>query len=212
MKYCRKMKLVDCDENLPEINSESIQRVICTNEDDFYKNPHILSNLDKEMEKIIHQSNISDYDKWLLYNETLRRYLYFIRQPELHKNINERNSEHNSQTKETEIPFFLKNVSTPFNVPNHFSFHEALDETPDISPNSSKYENSRSSRNTNKYISDRKKSSISKSSPNKSYEYSPITTRARAKIRNKKESPHSSSNKIYNNWEKLGKRFLKQPQ
>lgn len=72
MKHCRKMKLVDCNDN-----TSSITDVSHHVEDEFLKNPHLLSNLDVEMKKIIERNNIPDYDKWIMYNEVLRRYLFF---------------------------------------------------------------------------------------------------------------------------------------
>lgn len=198
MKHCRKMKLVNCDDYVPNISTERIQKIICTTEDDFYKKNHILPILDKEMEKIIHQTNIPDYDKWLMYNEVLQRYLFFVKQQLTQSFNNDQPMYENNQSA-------VKTYSNPNNLsmtetPKIFKFGESFNnnKTPDVSQNVIKSLRDSLRRES----STRKRKILPKRKRVVSPRTSPIITRRTAKEK-------SNLNEIFKNWEKLGKDYMK---
>lgn len=75
MKYTKKMKLVDIDEpGLIEKNA-----VDCMMSDSNYASPRVLSALDGIMDAILKRNDLDDGAKWILYNQTLHRYLNFVK-------------------------------------------------------------------------------------------------------------------------------------
>lgn len=65
MEFAKKLVLVE-----PETFDRISQRVDVR--------PNTLSLLDQEMKSVLNNKNISDYEKWLLYNQTLQRYLNIV--------------------------------------------------------------------------------------------------------------------------------------
>lgn len=78
MKYTKKMKLVELDNGHLENNMQCSSLLSDSN----YTAPRVFSTLDELMNKILNAADLSDNDKWILYNQTLQRYLNYM------KNIN----------------------------------------------------------------------------------------------------------------------------
>lgn len=76
MKYTKKMKLVEFKDGAQQ---PQIPNYIYNN-DTTYAQPKVLLNLDKSMSDILFSQNLSDNDKCSLYNQTLQRYLHFVKQ------------------------------------------------------------------------------------------------------------------------------------
>lgn len=67
MKYSRKMKLIDVDNIFSEQKADQ-------------SNEKSLSNLDKNMKRILDSKTISDEQKLKLYNFELQKYMFFLKQ------------------------------------------------------------------------------------------------------------------------------------
>lgn len=81
MKYAKKMRLVEInDDEYTNTHTKNIDQHIYTmnDSDDTYFKPKVLSSLDKEMDAILRNSEMNEYDKWNLYKRTLHKYLNFI--------------------------------------------------------------------------------------------------------------------------------------
>lgn len=74
MKYARKMKLVpfDDDSAMNRTHSDGLS-------DKHFVTPRVLSTLDGVMNEILRRSDLNDGDKWRLYNQSLQRYLNFVK-------------------------------------------------------------------------------------------------------------------------------------
>lgn len=70
MKCAKKMRLVEVDD-IPNNYSNTIT-------DENYTKPRMLSSLDNKMMEILKSNSLHDFDKWMLYNQTLQRYLKFV--------------------------------------------------------------------------------------------------------------------------------------
>lgn len=107
---------------LVELNSEcnpnnQLQRNVIS--DEAYSKPYVLSNLDRLMDGILRKPGISDGDKWLLYNQTLQRYLNFVKaQSKSHHSSQNNNITEIIQPQENFTP--LENT---FNAPDDLSFN-----------------------------------------------------------------------------------------
>lgn len=75
MKYAKKMKLVDIDE-VNTIEKNYTPGIIS---DSDYVQPRMLSSLDRVMRGILERKDLDDGSKWTLYNQTLHRYLNFVK-------------------------------------------------------------------------------------------------------------------------------------
>lgn len=83
MKFAKKMKLVDID----DISHHSpVQSVSPLPSDEDFVAPRILSILDNSMNSILNRNDMNDGEKWILYNQTLQKYLNYM------KNSRTRNS------------------------------------------------------------------------------------------------------------------------
>lgn len=74
MKYAKKMQLVELEsdcQNVQGLNSNSLPL------DKIYAEPRV--SLDTLMNEILNKSEVCDNDKWVLYNQTLQRYLNFMK-------------------------------------------------------------------------------------------------------------------------------------
>lgn len=74
MKFTKKMKLVECDDESATINQYSQQ----LNNDSEYTKPRVLSKLDTIMSQILYRKDIADSEKWKLYTQMLQRYQHFM--------------------------------------------------------------------------------------------------------------------------------------
>lgn len=72
MKYAKKMKLVDIDDVTHSSSGPSNHSMPS---DDNFITPRILSLLDNAMNDILNRSDVDDGEKWILYNQSLQRYL-----------------------------------------------------------------------------------------------------------------------------------------
>lgn len=79
MKYTKKMKLVELESEDRFNNNNKIHQGACTLSDGAYTKPHVLPALDRLMDEILQKTGISDADKWQLYNQTLQKYLNFVK-------------------------------------------------------------------------------------------------------------------------------------
>lgn len=75
MKYAKKMKLVDIGE-VSAIEKNYSSGIIS---DSDYVQPRMLSSLDRVMRGILERKDLDDGSKWTLYNQTLHRYLNFVK-------------------------------------------------------------------------------------------------------------------------------------
>lgn len=79
MKYAKKMRLVECDDNESEKTTHQQKYVYNLSEETFTK-PSTFLDLDSTMRSILSREDITDNEKWLHYNQALQRYLFFIKQ------------------------------------------------------------------------------------------------------------------------------------
>lgn len=77
MKFAKKMKLVDIDDDISHTSIASTQQLLPT--DDNFTAPRMLSILDNSMNSILNRHDIDDGEKWALYNQTLQRYLNYMK-------------------------------------------------------------------------------------------------------------------------------------
>lgn len=77
MKYAKKMRLVEIDNELN--NEHSLNQSKILHSDEKYAEPRVLSALDNMMNNILKQKDMSDSDKWTLYNQVLQRYLALVK-------------------------------------------------------------------------------------------------------------------------------------
>lgn len=82
MKYAKKMKLVEIDDN-SQLSSLSMPT------DENFSTPRILSILDNSMNGILNRHDINDGEKWTLYNQVLQRYLNHIKKLNAKNSVNE---------------------------------------------------------------------------------------------------------------------------
>lgn len=72
MKYAKKMKLVDID----DAGSHQSNNLYQNNQsDDKFLEPRTLSILDASMNEILSRNDMPDSEKWILYNQTLHKFL-----------------------------------------------------------------------------------------------------------------------------------------
>lgn len=88
MKYTKKMKLVEFKDDIQQPHNPNY-----TYNDTAYAQPKVLHNLDGTMSEILFNNELSDIDKCTLYNQTLQRYLHFVKQNQKQPSTN-----HNTQT------------------------------------------------------------------------------------------------------------------
>lgn len=69
------MKLVEFKDDVQQPQNPNY-----TYNDTTYAQPKVLLNLDKSMSEILFNHDLSDHDKYSLYNQTLQRYLHFVKQ------------------------------------------------------------------------------------------------------------------------------------
>lgn len=77
MKYAKKMKLIDIDDDTASSNRESSYQALQS--DDKFTASRTLSFLDNSMNDILNRSDIDDNEKWLLYNQTLQKFLAYMK-------------------------------------------------------------------------------------------------------------------------------------
>lgn len=78
------MKLIELD-SIDQTNNEFIHTSSPIS-DETYSKPYVLSALDRLMNDILKKSGLSDGEKWQLYNQTLQRYLNFVKAQSKEKN------------------------------------------------------------------------------------------------------------------------------
>ena len=78
------MKLVELD-SIDQTNNDFIHTSSPIS-DETYSKPYVLSALDRLMNDILKKSGLSDGEKWQLYNQTLQRYLNFVKAQSKEKN------------------------------------------------------------------------------------------------------------------------------
>lgn len=192
------MRLVDFNEDTT--NNTIPREGLPNSEDEFLKKPHVLSILDNEMEKIMQQTNIPDYDKWILYNEVLRRYLFFARQPELQNNYENKFSEEVSN-----IYPVLNNIteeSTPKygDKPNRFHDEDEISDISSINDLQNSLRLKTTIKNKNKISHKR----IFKT------RRSPVVTRSKSNKTKSRKLIHFDLKDIAGNWEELDKGYLEE--
>lgn len=111
------MKLVECDTGID-------QKMGVIN-DSTYTEPKVLHNLDNAMADILYNKNLTDNEKWALYNQILHRYLYFARQSTMATT----NTQKTSDT--PTIPFNETILSTPV---KHFFETARMSNANDLPP------------------------------------------------------------------------------
>lgn len=74
MKYAKKMKLIDIDETTPTHPSNDLHQ-----SDANFVTPRTLSMLDGAMNDILNRCDIPDGEKWILYNQTLQKFLNYMK-------------------------------------------------------------------------------------------------------------------------------------
>lgn len=122
MKYTKKMKLVDIDEIPLEQNN-----IATTMSDSNYASPRVLSSLDNIMSGVLNRNDLDDTDKWILYNQSLHRYLNFI------KNQNQQQSiakNHNQQPNNNDFeytPSLFKPAHSQFEISGVETLRDSLD-------------------------------------------------------------------------------------
>lgn len=86
MKYAKKMKLVDIDDNTTHQPNNLYQTL---QSDKNFVAPRTLSMLDGSMHDILNRRDLPDSEKWMLYNQTLQKFLNYMKsarsQHTLHK-------------------------------------------------------------------------------------------------------------------------------
>lgn len=75
MKYAKKMKLIEVDDNTVHTRGDNNTYI----DDEHYVKPRVLSTLDDIMNEILKTPSISDVDKWQLYSQALQRYLNHVK-------------------------------------------------------------------------------------------------------------------------------------
>lgn len=121
MKYAKKMQLVEI--NKDTMNQNDNLQCNDIQSDLNYASPRVLSTLDRSMSDILKRNDMSDGDKWLLYNQSLHRYLNFMKQIKQ----NEAPKEQIAQISKDQI------ASTPakqsldsFNLYQPFNLHQSI--------------------------------------------------------------------------------------
>lgn len=77
MKHAKKMMLVEAPAET-DINKPTNTIVLQNNDPESYLRPNTIPNLDNELKKILHRTDIPDREKWTHFNQILRRYLFFL--------------------------------------------------------------------------------------------------------------------------------------
>lgn len=110
MKYTKKMKLVDITESdVNNTNSYRHNNELPLNDTDIAA-PRVLSTLDATMNSILNRKDITDSEKWLLYNQTLHKYLSFIKNNRTSSALDNMQL-HNNQNQSTIDGHFPQNPS-----------------------------------------------------------------------------------------------------
>lgn len=86
MKYAKKMKLVEIDDNSQVPTDQSY---LSLPSDENVTAPRILSILDNFMNAILNRHDINDGEKWTLYNQALQRYLNHIKKSNVQNSVNQ---------------------------------------------------------------------------------------------------------------------------
>lgn len=73
MKYAKKMKLVEIDDDCPQPSNQTLPS------DDSFTAPRMLSILDNSMNEILNRHDMDDSEKWILYNQTLQKFLSYMK-------------------------------------------------------------------------------------------------------------------------------------
>lgn len=109
------MQLVELDNINQPINNYQHNSIPIN--DETYSKPYVLSALDQLMDGILRKSGISDGDKWQLYNQSLQKYLNFVKL-QSKKPQNLQNLQNPSESYRN-----LSKVDSAFCVPNDLSFN-----------------------------------------------------------------------------------------
>lgn len=104
MKYAKKMKLVDIDDDTTR--SSSLQP-----SDSEFMTPRILSTLDGSMNEILSRRDIDDSEKWILYNQTLQKFLNYMK-----KHVYQINHTHRTYNKNSETIILLSRLVVTFHL------------------------------------------------------------------------------------------------
>lgn len=79
MKHTKRMMLVEAPDET-ETNKPTSAIVSQNNDPQSYLRSNTIPNLDNELKQILDRRDIPDRQKWLLYNQILQRYLFFLKQ------------------------------------------------------------------------------------------------------------------------------------
>lgn len=78
MKYAKKMKLIDIDDDgATPYQSNNLYQTMQS--DKKFMEPRTLSMLDNSMNDILNRGDMADGEKWILYNQTLHRFLNYMK-------------------------------------------------------------------------------------------------------------------------------------
>lgn len=95
MKHTKKMMLVDVPNTHVGTAGEIHTNIHHLNRNYFdpknYLRPNTLYNVGRELDALLNRTDISDREKWLLYNQTLRRFFFILN--EAREKISERNKQ-----------------------------------------------------------------------------------------------------------------------
>lgn len=121
MKYAKKMKLVDIDEATSHQSHDSHHTL---QSDTNFVAPRTLSLLDRAMNDILNRCDIPDNEKWMIYNQTLQKFLSYMRNKRTqdtiqnspstrHKSIQSEQRNHTQNTFDRHISNFSLNDIFP---------------------------------------------------------------------------------------------------
>lgn len=86
MKFAKKMMLVEAPVDSTKNNQPAI--VFQSNDPEQYLRSNTIPNLDSELKETLYRTDLSDREKWLKYNQTLRKFLFFLNQEKLKHSFN----------------------------------------------------------------------------------------------------------------------------
>lgn len=77
MKYTKKMRLIDVDDDVTQPNIDSKYQLHPS--DYNFAAPRMLSILDNSMSEILNRRDMDDGEKWIHYNQTLQKFLNYMK-------------------------------------------------------------------------------------------------------------------------------------
>lgn len=89
MKHAKKMILVEAPIDQNEKISDITRDIILKKQfDENYLKPNQIFNLDQELKQTLNRADLSDHEKWGLYNQTLQRFLFHLNEERRKNSVN----------------------------------------------------------------------------------------------------------------------------